>query len=162
MRRSAARTAGAISPACGFSPSKPASTDKGRRLMSEATNLPSLATMPIEQALDVYAPNFLAVLPGNIPVERFKRMVITALNTNPDLAQADRRSLFNSCIKCASDGLLPDGREAALVVYNTKIKRGSREYRADMVRYLPMIAGIRKRMHNSGEVDGTTAEVVYQ
>ena len=122
-----------------------------------------LATMPIEQALDAYAPNFAAVLPPNISVDHFKRMVVTAINVNPELMNADRRTLFNSCVKCASDGLLPDGREAALVIYKTKIKtRDGGERWIEAVQYMPMVAGIRKRLRNSGEVDSATAEVVYR
>ena len=122
-----------------------------------------LATMPIEQALELYAPNFAAVLPPNIPVDHFRRMVVTAINVQPALMKADRRTLFNSCVKCASDGLLPDGREAALVIYKTKIKDGMGAERwIDAVQYLPMVAGIRKRLRNSGEVDSATAEVVYR
>lgn len=125
-----------------------------------ATNLPAA---PIERELEEYSPNFAAVLPPNIPVDHFKRMVVTAVNINPDLANADRRTLFNSCVKCASDGLLPDGREAALVIYRTKVKDvHGREQWVDAVQYMPMVAGIRKRLRNSGEVDSAIAEVVYR
>lgn len=128
-----------------------------------AASTRDLATMPIEQALDAYAPNFAAVLPPNITVDHFKRMVVTAININPELMNADRRTLFNSCVKCASDGLLPDGREAALVIYKTKVKdRQGREQWIEAVQFMPMVAGIRKRLRNSGEVDSATAEVVYR
>lgn len=120
-----------------------------------------LAVMPIADAIEAYAPNFAAVLPANVPLDHFKRMVVTAINTNPELTTADRRTLFNACVKCASDGLLPDGREAALVVFRTKIKdRNGQERWIDAVQYMPMVAGIRKRMRNSGEVDSAVAEVV--
>ena len=125
-----------------------------------------IATLPLNEAIDIYAPNFAAVLPANVSLDHFKRMVVTAINTNPELAQADRRSLFNACIKCASDGLLPDGREAALVVFNTKIKTrvGSayEEHWQKLAQYMPMVAGIRKRMRNSGEVVSAVAEVVCE
>jgi len=122
-----------------------------------------LATMPLAAALDAYTPSFVAALPEEISVEHFKRMVITAVNTNPDLVHADRRTLFNACVKCASDGLLPDGREAALTVFRTKMKdRNGIERYIDAVQYLPMVAGIRKRLRNSGEVASAVAEVVYQ
>ena len=121
-----------------------------------------LATMPLEKAIDAYAPNFRAVLPAHVPLDHFKRMVVTAINVNPDLAEADRRTLFNAAVKCASDGLLPDGREAALVVYNTKVKdRAGNEHYIKAAQYLPMIAGIRKRMRNTGEVLSAEAHVVY-
>lgn len=123
--------------------------------MSESTAVATttsrdLVTMDFVQALEVYTPQFEAELPSHIPVERFKRTIITAVNLNPELRKADRRSLFNAAVKCAHDGLYPDGREAALVAYGTQIV------------YLPMIAGIRKRMRNSGEVLSATAEVVYR
>ena len=59
--------------------------------------------MPLAAALDAYTPNFVAALPEEISVEHFKRMVITAVNTNPDLIHADRRTFFNACVKCASE-----------------------------------------------------------
>jgi phage RecT family recombinase len=122
-----------------------------------------LATMPFHAALEAYTPNFAAELPNHIPVERFKRTIVTALNMSPDLRQADRRSLFNAAVKCAHDGLYPDGREAALVVFNSRTQN---EHGQDVwikaVQYLPMIAGIRKRMRNTGEVLSATAEVVYR
>ena len=123
----------------------------------------NLATMRFDDALEAYAPRWTAVLPPNIPVAHFKGVVITAVNLNPELRYADRRTFFNACSKCASDGLLPDGQEAALVVYNTKVKdREGKEHWIDAVQYLPMIAGIRKRMRNTGEVLSATAEVVYE
>lgn len=123
----------------------------------------ALMEMPLTEAIEAYAPNFAAVLPPNVSVAHFKRMVVLAISTNPDLWKADRRTLFNACVKCASDGLLPDGREAALVVYRTKIKdRQGQERYIDAAQYLPMVAGIRKRMRNSGDVISATAEVVYK
>lgn len=116
-----------------------------------------------EDQLEHYAPQFKAVLPSHIPLDRFKRVVITAINQNPDLAHADRRSLFNSCVKAAQDGLYPDGREAALVIFNTKVKGSDGKERWEKrVQYLPMVAGVRKRMRNSGAVDSAEAHVVYK
>lgn len=115
-----------------------------------------------EISLAEYEPQIAAVLPAHIPPDRFRRIVITAVNQNPSLLDADRRSLFTSCIKAATDGLYPDGRESALVIFNTKVKRNGREEWVDMVQYLPMVFGIRKRMRNTGEVKSATAEVVYQ
>lgn len=121
----------------------------------------ALMEMPLDQAIEAYAPNFAAVLPPQVSVAHFKRMVVLAISTNPDLWSADRRTLFNAAVKCASDGLLPDGREAALVVFRTKIKdKQGREHWIDAVQYMPMIAGIRKRMRNSGDVVSATAEIV--
>ena len=89
------------------------------------------------------------VLPKHIPEEKFKQVVVTAVQKNPKLLDLNRQSLFNACMDCAQDGLIPDGREAALVPY-----KGT-------VRYTPMIQGITKKARNSGEIATLDAQVVY-
>lgn len=101
-------------------------------------------------------------LPKHIPVERFTRVVMTAVQNNPKLLTADRVTLFNSAMKAAQDGLLPDGREGALVIYNTKMKINGAEQWVDAVQWMPMIAGIRKKVRNSGEIATWDAKVVYE
>jgi recombination protein RecT len=106
---------------------------------------------------------FRAALPAHIPVERFTRVVMTAVVNNPDLLDADRRSLFESAMKAAQDGLLPDGREGALVIYNTKNKgrNGNGDQWIKKVQWMPMIAGILKKVRNSGELISISAYVAY-
>jgi recombination protein RecT len=122
----------------------------------------------ISDIIEARSGNFADVLPPQISVDEFKRTLLTAISGNPDLMYADRRTLINSAVKCASDGLLPDGRRAALVVYNTKIKERDPntgldvERRIDAVQYLPMVFGIREQMRNSGEVESAIAEAVHR
>jgi recombination protein RecT len=89
-------------------------------------------------------------LPAHIPVERFNRVVMTAVQGNPKLLECNRKSLFNSCMKAAQDGLLPDGREGAIV-----------PYKAD-AQWLPMIGGLRKKARNSGEIATWDVHAVYE
>jgi phage RecT family recombinase len=118
--------------------------------------------------LDEYTPNLKDALPADIPVERFKRVLVTAVSTNPELLYADRRSLFNAAMRCAVDGLIPDGRLAALVVFRTDVKRRNPEtgidhvQKLDIVQYMPMVAGLRDRMRKSGEVASAVAEAVFE
>lgn len=106
---------------------------------------------------------FRGALPAHIPVERFKKVLINAINTNPKLLGADRRTLFMSAMKAATDGLVPDGREGALVIYSTKQKDANGgEHWIDAVQWMPMIAGIRKKVRNSGEIATWDAHVVYE
>lgn len=98
-------------------------------------------------------------LPSHISPERFQRTVMTAINLNVDLLRADRRSLFNACAKAASDGLLPDGREGALVIFNTKSKDSGW---VKQVQWMPMVAGIIKKARQSGEISVLGARIVYQ
>jgi recombination protein RecT len=106
-----------------------------------------LTTLPIADAIEAFTPQFSAALPDNIPVAKFKRVLVTALNQNKDLSRCDRHSLFLAAVKCAQDGLYPDGREAALVPF-----KGT-------VQYMPMVTGLRRLM--ASEVIVATTEVVY-
>lgn len=90
------------------------------------------------------------VLPSGCTAERFIRIVKTAAMQTPALLTAERASLFMSCFKAAQDGLLPDGRESALVIFGNQVT------------YMPMVAGILKKIRNSGELSSIAAHVVYE
>src|SRR5690349_24382621 len=104
----------------------------------------------IRQNLVAMEPEFKAALPPHIPVDRFKRVALTAIQNTPALANADRRSLFGAFVKLAQDGLLPDGREAAVVMFGNRAQA------------MPMIGGILKRIRQSGEVSRVSAQVVHE
>ncbi|WP_292570217.1 recombinase RecT [Mesorhizobium sp.] len=93
---------------------------------------------------------FKAALPAHIPVERFMRVVMTAIQNNPDLLKVTRHSLFNSAMKAAQDGLLPDSREGAIVPYK------------DQAQWMPMIGGLRKKARNSGEIATWDVHAVHE
>jgi recombination protein RecT len=99
---------------------------------------------------------FETALPQAIPAERFIRTIVTAVQMQPELLEADRRTLISSCMKAAQDGLLLDGREAGLSVYNDRQRGGK------TVAYLPMVGGILKKIRQSGEISSIRAHVVYQ
>jgi recombination protein RecT len=72
-------------------------------------------------------------LPENVSVERFVRVAATALREQErELAKCEPQSIMAAVTRCAQDGLLPDGREAAIVRFG------------DQATYLPMIGGFRK------------------
>lgn len=96
---------------------------------------------------------FRAALPAHIPVERFGRILMTACQNNPELIECERRSLWNAAMKAAQDGLLPDGREGAMVVRRDP-------NRGKIVVWQTMIAGVRKKARNSGEIATWDAHVV--
>jgi recombination protein RecT len=104
----------------------------------------------LRSQLQAMTPQFAMALPSHIKPEKFQRVVMTVVQQSPDLLNADRRSLLGACIKCASDGLVPDGREAAIVVFKGRPQ------------YMPMVAGLLKRARNSGDIASVTAQVVYE
>lgn len=72
-------------------------------------------------------------LPENVKVDRFVRVAATALRENAaELQRCEPKTVMAAVIRCAQDGLMPDGVEAALVRYGQKAV------------YLPMIGGYRK------------------
>lgn len=95
-------------------------------------------------------PQFRAALPAHIPVEKFMRVVLTAIQTTPTLLSLDRTSLFAAATKAAQDGLLPDGREGAIVPFKNQAQ------------WMPMIAGILKKVRNSGEITTINSQIVYE
>jgi recombination protein RecT len=128
--------------------------------MNQPTTAKQLSVVEqFRRDLEKMTPQFRYALPAHIPVERFNRVVMTAMQNNQKLYGCTRTSIFNSCMKCAQDGLLPDGREAAIVPFGES-EDGQRKS-SDQATYLPMIAGIRKKARNSGELSDWYAEVVH-
>lgn len=94
-------------------------------------------------------------LPSHIPAERFTRVVLTAVQRNPELLECDRGTLFNACLRAANDGLLPDGAEGAIVVRKDR-KKGK------TANWTIMVGGIRKKVRNSGEIATWDTAVVCE
>lgn len=92
-------------------------------------------------------------LPNHIPVERFERVAVTAVQQNPDLLnpqKVERQSLFGALVKAAQDGLLPDGREGAIVPFRGKAQ------------WMPMVAGIMAKVRRSGEIANWETAAVFE
>lgn len=127
--------------------------------MSQST---SRAIAPIEQFKSQMVRSrgeFAMALPSNISPEKFQRVAMTVVSQSPDLLGADRRSLLGACMKCAQDGLVPDGREAALVIF--KAKDRATDQWISKVQYMPMLAGLLKRARNTAEIASVASHVVY-
>lgn len=91
---------------------------------------------------------FASLLPPDVNIEKFCAVIKRGLQQNPTLMNADLPSLILSCQNAAQDGLLPDGREGALVMYGNKVQ------------WQPMIGGLRKKLADVGF--DIRADVVYE
>lgn len=100
-----------------------------------------------------------------IDVKRFIGTAKTSIQNHNDkksLEKADRESLFNAIMLAATDGLVPDNREAALVVRNTNVgSKDKPEYKL-IVGYMPMVQGLIKLARNTGEVLDIDGYVVHE
>ncbi|WP_292565012.1 recombinase RecT [Mesorhizobium sp.] len=108
--------------------------------------------------------SFAEALPPQITPQRFKSVVMQAVMAAPELLAADRVSLFESCLAAANDGLVPDKREGALVVYNTKLpkeKKTDPDVWIKKVQWLPMVRGILTKIYNTGKVKSASMDIVY-
>jgi recombination protein RecT len=91
-----------------------------------------------------------AALPEHITPERFVRVAVTAVQNTPTLLNLDRQSLFLACLKAAQDGLLPDGRQGAIVGFR------------DQAQWMPMVGGLMVLARNSGQIRSLVAQVVHE
>lgn len=99
-----------------------------------------------------FAEQVQLAVPEGVSPRQLLRAAATAVLENPNLAKPSLRpSLLQATLKVAQDGLLPDGREAAFVIYGGKEEK---------VQYLPMIGGLRKIAADHGWAINTA--VVYK
>jgi len=125
------------------------------------TETSDLQTKSIRQQIDDLRPEFAKTLPANIQPDAFVRNIQTAIQLQPELLECTPRSLFAACMKAANDGLILDGREAALIVRNVKVSKNPDRYEKQAT-YQPMVQGLMKLARNSGEISSITAQVVYK
>ena len=104
----------------------------------------------IQGTLEKMADKFNEALPQHMEVNKFISVAKLTLNKNQNLVNADRNSLLQTFMDSAKDGLYLDGKEASAVLYGNQVK------------YIPMVEGVIKVLHNSGLIKSICAEVVYE
>lgn len=124
--------------------------------ISNDPNVQSLRAQ-IEKRLD----SFAEALPSHITPEQFKAVLVRAAMGDPNLLIADRVSFFEAALAAAIDGLMPDKKEGALVVYNTRVKDNGKDIWIKKVQWMPMIRGIFTKVYNTGLVKSATIGIVY-
>lgn len=90
-------------------------------------------------------------LPPHVPVEKFLRVAMTALQQNPGLANMDRNSLFAAVVTAAQLGLLPDAQlgEAYFVPFKGKVT------------LIPGYRGLLK-LARQGDIGFVEAELIHE
>lgn len=136
--------------------------------MNAPTNLPATQesahpVVKLSNQLEARAHEFKKALPSHISPEKLQRTIVTAATNSPDLLVADRQSLIVAAMKAAQDGLLPDGREAALVIFNNRERDANGQWVSrKVVQYMPMVYGLRKKIVQSGDVSSLQTGLVYR
>ena len=97
-------------------------------------------------------------LPSNVSPDAFKNAAIVAVQDNPKILGCEKGSVFKSIRTLAAAGLVPDGREAALVPFKAKQDGAWIE----KCQAMPMVFGLVKMVRRSGQVRDIRAHIVYQ
>ena len=95
-------------------------------------------------------PEFAKALGNTVPSARFTRIAVTAIKSNPDLATLNRASLFKAIMQSAQDGLVLDGKEAAVIPF-----KGNAQY-------IPMVAGLVKKMRQHTDFANLSHGIIYK
>ena len=91
-----------------------------------------------------------SLLPKEVPLDKFTEVCCMAIRQSPEVLEGDRQTLYDSCLQLARRGLLPDKKEAALVVFNTNVGTYDQPKWVKMVQAMPMVEGIIKEMGKAG------------
>jgi recombination protein RecT len=117
----------------------------------------------LKRQLEVSRGEFAKLVGGPANADKFIRVVLNAVLANTRLMDVSRSSLIAACMKAAQDGLMPDGRDAVLNIYATKVKvRGEPDRWEDKAQYLPMVGGLIKKMYASKEITYVDATVAHE
>lgn len=103
-----------------------------------------------KQDLSVLIEKKELALPSNVKPEAFRNAAIVAVQDNPEILRCDTASVMKSIRTIAAAGLVPDGREAAIVPF-----KGTAQA-------MPMVFGLIKMARRSGDVRDIRAHIVYQ
>jgi recombination protein RecT len=89
-------------------------------------------------------------LPSNVSPEAFRNAAIVAVQDNSQILSCNPESIFKSIRKLAAAGLVPDGREAALVPFKGACTA------------IPMVFGLIKMARRSGDVRDIRAHTIHE
>lgn len=119
--------------------------------MSKTTAIASLDTVCRVIGSDPMQIKIAQALPPGINLDRFTRTTLTAIQTKPEIVEAEHNSLYNAILRAAQDGLLPDGRQGAITVYRTKVRlTNGQEGWIPKAQWMPMVEGCIHKLTKAG------------
>lgn len=104
-----------------------------------------------------------AVLPRHLTPERLVKLMLTAVNRQPEILQCTQASVMESVMRSAELGLDCSGTlgEAYIVPFNNKVTIDGKDYWQKQAILIPGYRGLAKLARQSGEISRIEAEVVY-
>lgn len=115
--------------------------------------------LTIKDTLKQQESHFAALLKASgTDVNRFMNNAIMATNDHPDIQSGavDRASVFKVCSRAANDGVVLDGKQAAMVIgWNGKTKQKEAQYRL-------MAGGVMAMINRSPSIKRLICQVMYE
>lgn len=100
---------------------------------------------------------------SNIDPKVFMAVARRAFMKTPELLDCDSKSVLESFINCATDGLKPDGKQASLVIYNVNVAARNEPKRyVKKAQYIAGYQGMLDIAYRSGNFKVIGARVVYE
>jgi len=125
-----------------------------------AIHRPAPPNLPeVIAAIESRRAQLATLLPADVPLESFISHFKTAAMRTNGLLECTPKSVVLAIMQAANDGLMPDGREAAIIVYNRKDRASGKWVKE--AQYQQMYLGILKRIRAAGEVVKIEARVVH-
>lgn len=113
----------------------------------------------VAQTVKHMEPEFALLLKssGTDP-KKFMNNALLAISSKPEIqsGEVNRKSVFDVCSRAANDGVVLDGKEAALIIgWNEKLKQKEAQYRL-------MSGGIMQMIRRSPEIERVACQLVYE
>lgn len=117
----------------------------------------------VEANIALMADKFRPLLKSTEDTDRFCRVAINAVQQTKDMqlvvqSKAGVDSVYTACLQAATDRLLLDKKQAALIVYKEKQPDGSYLH---VARYQPMVQGLIHLAYDGGVVKKLVCQIVH-
>jgi recombination protein RecT len=90
---------------------------------------------------------FTNALPTHVEKRRFISTAISAIRNFKEAAECDRESLYSAVLQAAQSGMMPDGKQGAIVSFRQKLPSGAYQ---KIARFMPMVEGIIGELGRAG------------
>src|SRR5262245_11296647 len=104
----------------------------------------------MREFIDTRKQEIINTLPPDIRYEQVLRALTTSATINPEILACTKQSLWLAIFRACRDGLLPDGKEGAIVAFK------------DKANWLPMYQGLLRRFRRSGQFKSISAHIVRE
>lgn len=120
-----------------------------------------MTALTITDTIRKAEPEFAALLKAsNTDPKKFMNNALMAIAAKPEIqsGEVNRKSVFDVCSRAANDGVVLDGKEAALILGS--VKRGNEWVKE--AQYRLMAGGVMKIINRSPNIERVVCQLIYE